>query len=127
MTQQRVSKDTSHLYDAKRVSSAPPSRKKLAAKMAGGSGDIPTDAIPEVHIPSFVESLFGGPLVPKMKFLPADKMVQTLQMAAGAVMIMLGVLTYIVTPVSGTAWFWVGETIGIEVLGLAIHLYQKFQ
>jgi hypothetical protein len=57
-----------------------------------------------------------------MKFLPADKMVQTLQMASGAVMIMLGVLTYIVTPVSGTAWFWFGETIGVEVLGLAIHL-----
>lgn len=116
-----VSSDTSHLYDGKVVRSSAPSRKALAAKMTGAS-EIPKDAIPEVHIPSFVESLFGGPLVPKMKFLPADKMVQTLQMASGAVMIMLGVLTYIVTPVSGTAWFWFGETIGIEVLGLAIHL-----
>ena len=98
MAQKGVSSDTSHLYDGKVVRSSAPSRKALAAKMTGSS-DIPKDAIPEVHIPSFVESLFGGPLVPKMKFLPADKMVQTLQMASGAVMIMLGVLTYIVTPV----------------------------
>lgn len=118
---QGVSKDTSHLYDGKVVRSSAPSRKALAAKMSGSS-EIPTDAIPEVHIPSFVESLFGGPLVPKMKFLPAGKMVQTLQMGSGAVMILLGVLTYIVTPVSGTAWFWFGDLIGVEVLGLAIHL-----
>ncbi|MCH2668784.1 MAG: hypothetical protein MK009_02885 [Gammaproteobacteria bacterium] len=116
-----VSKDTSHLYDGKTVRSSAPSRKALAAKMTGSS-DIPKDAIPDVHIPSFIESLFGGPLVPKMKFLPADKMVQTLQMLSGAVMIMLGVLTYIVTPVSGTAWFAFGSMIGVEVLGLAIHL-----
>jgi len=122
MVQQGVSKDTSHLYDGKVVRSSAPSRKALAAKMTGSSKDIPKDAIPDVHIPSFVESLFGGPLVPKMKFLPADKMVQTLQMWSGAVMIMLGVLTYIVTPVSGTAWFSFGEMIGVEVLGLAIHL-----
>ncbi|MAE39277.1 MAG: hypothetical protein CL969_06640 [Euryarchaeota archaeon] len=122
MAQQRVSKDTSHLYDGKVVRSSAPSRKALAAKMTGGSTEIPKDAIPDVHIPSFVESLFGGPLIPKMKFLPADKMVQTLQMWSGAVMIMLGVLTYIVTPVSGTAWFSFSEMIGVEVLGLAIHL-----
>mgnify|MGYP006083808531 FL=1 len=122
MVQKGASSDTSHLYDGKVVRSSAPSRKALAAKMTGSANTIPKDAIPEVHIPSFVESLFGGPLVPKMKFLPADKMVQTLQMASGAVMIMLGVLTYIVTPVSGTAWFWFGETIGVEVLGLAIHL-----
>jgi len=122
MVQQGVSKDTSHLYEGKVVRSSAPSRKALAAKMTGGGSEIPKDAIPDVHIPSFVESLFGGPLVPKMKFLPADKMVQTLQMWSGAVMIMLGVLTYIVTPVSGTAWFSFGEMIGVEVLGLAIHL-----
>ena len=122
MAQQGISKDTSHLYDGKVVRSSAPSRKKLAAKMRGGSSEIPKDAVPDVHIPSFVESLFGGPLIPRMKFLPADKMVQTLQMWSGAVMIMLGVLTYIVTPVSGTAWFSFGEMIGVEVLGLAIHL-----
>jgi hypothetical protein len=122
MAQQGISKDTSHLYDGKVVRSSAPSRKALAAKMRGGSSEIPKDAVPDVHIPSFVESLFGGPLIPRMKFLPADKMVQTLQMWSGAVMIMLGVLTYIVTPVSGTAWFSFGEMIGVEVLGLAIHL-----
>ena len=116
-----VSKDTSHLYDGKTVRSSATSRKALAAKMTGSS-DIPKDAIPDVHIPSFIESLFGGPLVPKMKFLPADKMVQTLQMLSGAVMIMLGVLTYIVTPVSVTAWFAFGSMIGVEVVGLAIPL-----
>ena len=36
----------------------------------------PEDAIPELEIPSFIESLLGGPIVPKMKFLPADKMVK---------------------------------------------------
>lgn len=115
------SKDTSHLYDGKTVRSSAPSRKALAAKMTGSS-DIPKDAIPDVHIPTFVESLFGGPLVPRMKFLPADKMVQHLQIFSGIVMVLLAVLTYIVTPVSGTAWFWFGDTIGVEVLGLVIHL-----
>mgnify|MGYP004244202541 CR=1 FL=1 len=93
----------------------------MAAKVSQGT-DIPKDAIPEVHVPSFIESLFGGPLVPKMKFLPADKMVQTLQMMAGGVMVLLAVLTYIVTPAPGTAWFWLGEALGIEVLGLALHI-----
>ena len=55
--------------------------------------------------PSFVESLLGGPLVPKMKFLPADKMVQNLQLGCYGVLIALGILTYIVTPAVGTLWF----------------------
>ncbi len=65
----------------------------------------PEDAIPTVEIPSFVESLLGGPLVPKMKFLPADKMVQNLQLGCYGVLIALGILTYIVTPAVGTLWF----------------------
>ena len=121
MVQGGQSGDTAHLYDGKTIRSSAPSRKKLAAKVSQGT-DIPKDAIPEVHVPSFIESLFGGPLVPKMKFLPADKMVQTLQMMAGGVMVLLAVLTYIVTPAPGTAWFWLGEALGIEVLGLALHI-----
>lgn len=96
--------DTAHLYDGKTVRSSAPSRKKLAAK-GNASSDIPKDAIPTVEIPSFVESLLGGPLVPKMKFLPADKMVQNLQLGCYGVLIALGILTYIVTPAVGTIWF----------------------
>ena len=98
------SRDTAHLYDGKTVRASAPSRKKLSAK-GNASGDIPKDAIPTVEIPSFVESLLGGPLVPKMKFLPADKMVQNLQLGCYGVLIALGILTYIVTPAVGTIWF----------------------
>ena len=96
--------DTAHLYDGKTVRSSAPSRKKLAGT-ASSTGEIPKDAIPTVEIPSFVESLLGGPLVPKMKFLPADKMVQNLQLGCYGVLIALGILTYIVTPAVGTIWF----------------------
>ncbi len=96
--------DTAHLYDGKTVRSSAPSRKKLAGT-ASSTGEIPKDAIPTVEIPSFIESLLGGPLVPKMKFLPADKMVQNLQLGCYGVLIALGVLTYIVTPAVGTIWF----------------------
>ena len=96
--------DTAHLYDGKTVRSSAPSRKKLAGT-ASATGEIPKDAIPTVEIPSFVESLLGGPLVPKMKFLPADKMVQNLQLGCYGVLIALGILTYIVTPAVGTIWF----------------------
>jgi len=96
--------DTAHLYDGKTVRSSAPSRKKLAAT-GSSSGEIPKDAIPTVEIPSFIESLLGGPLVPKMKFLPADKMVQNLQLGCYGVLIALGILTYIVTPSVGTIWF----------------------
>ncbi|MDP6864183.1 MAG: hypothetical protein QGG96_02080 [Candidatus Poseidoniaceae archaeon] len=97
--------DTSHLYDGKTVRSAAPSRKKLAGTMAGSGSEIPKDAIPTVEVPTFIESLLGGPLVPKMKFLPADKMVQNLQLGCYGVLIALGILTYIVTPAVGTIWF----------------------
>mgnify|MGYP001301873185 FL=1 len=108
--------DTSHLYDGKTVRASAPSRKKLAGKMSSAAGEIPDDAVPQVEIPSFVESLLGGPLVPKVKFLPADKMVQTLQMAAYALLIALGILTYIVTPPQGTMWYWATGSSGIAEL-----------
>ena len=116
------SADTAHLYEGKTVRSGAPSRKKLAGKMTSSGGDVPKDAIPEVHIPTFVESLFGGPLVPKMKFLPADRMVQTLQLIGGGLMMLLAVLTYLVTPADGTFWNGFALWIGIDALGQILHL-----
>ena len=116
-----VSNDTSHLYDGKTVRSGAPSRKKAAGKITS-STEIPKDAIPEVTIPSFVESLFGGPLVPKMKFLPAAKNVQNLQFASAGAMVVLAVLTYIVTPQVGTPWFALGDILDIPAIGTALHV-----
>ena len=79
MTMRKASADTSHLYDGKVVRSSAPSRKKAAGQMGIGS-EIPKDAIPELEMPSFIESLIGGPIVPKMKFLPPDKFVQNMQL-----------------------------------------------
>jgi len=59
MTISRPSSDTAHLYDGKTVRSAAPSRKKLAGQIGAGS-EIPKDAIPQVEIPTFIESLLGG-------------------------------------------------------------------
>ena len=67
MTINKPSADTSHLYDGKTVRSSAPSRKKAAGQVGGGS-DIPKDAIPTVEIPSFIESLLGGPLVPACRY-----------------------------------------------------------
>ncbi len=116
-----TSSDTSHLYDGKTVRSGAPSRKKAAGRVTS-STEIPKDAIPEVHIPSFVESLFGGPLVPKMKFLPAAKNVQNLQFASGGAMVVLAVLTYVVTPQTGTPWFALGNLLGVPAIGTAFHV-----
>ena len=121
MMQATPSSDTSHLYDGKTVRAGAPSRKKAAGRMKHGT-EIPKDAIPEVHVPSLVESLFGGPLVPKTKFLPADRMVQTLQLISGVLMIVLGVLTYLVTPASGTLWYGFSNWLGIPALGTLLHL-----
>lgn len=114
-----ASGDTSVLYEKKMRSSAP-SRKKVAGQMKGGH-EIPKDAIPEVHIPGFIESMLGGPLVPQMKFLPPDKSVQQLQIYAYISVALLGVFTWIVNPASGTAWHW--ATVGIGAfLPQVIHL-----
>ena len=104
MTINKPSADTSHLYDGKTVRSSAPSRKKAAGQLGTGSG-IPEDAIPTVEIPGFIESLLGGPLVPKMKFLPPDKMVQNLQIAVYGVLVGLAFLTYIISPPQGTIWY----------------------
>ncbi len=112
--------DTAHLYDGKTVRSSAPSRKKLAAKGSSGT-DIPKDAIPQVEVPSFIESLLGGPLVPKMKFLPGEKIVQNLQLATYGTLIALGILTYIVTPAVGTIWFALsGSIVAANLLQLLI-------
>ncbi|MEE3089802.1 MAG: hypothetical protein VX306_00895, partial [Candidatus Thermoplasmatota archaeon] len=108
----KTSGDTAHLYDSKTVRSSAPSRKKLAGN-AGIGTEIPKDAIPEIQIPSFVESLLGGPLVPKMKFLPPDKMVQNLQLAVYGILIALAFLTLIVSPGAGTIWYMLTGSIGV--------------
>ena len=75
------------------------------------STEIPKDAIPEIHVPSFIESFFGGPVVAKQKFLPADRMVSSLQI--GAVL-----LDYSVFPNSRNyTGFWNCMVRSIEYLG----------
>ena len=113
--------DTSHLYEGKTVRSAAPSRKKAAGRLKS-STEIPKDAIPEIHVPSWIESFFGGPIVPSMKFLPANKTVSTLQIASAGVLILLSFLTYVITPVSGTAWFTIANIVGMTFLGGLIHI-----
>ena len=60
-----------------------------------------------------MESLLGGPLVPKMKFLPPDKMVQNLQLAVYGILIALAFLTLIVSPGAGTIWYMLTGSIGV--------------
>ncbi|MEC7444377.1 MAG: hypothetical protein VX996_05245 [Candidatus Thermoplasmatota archaeon] len=112
MTINRPSADTSHLYDGKTVRSSAPSRKKAAGQVGTGRG-IPEDAIPTVEIPGFIESLLGGPLVPKMKFLPPDKMVQNLQIGVYGVLVGLAFLTYIISPPQGTMWYILTGSLGL--------------
>ena len=61
--------DTAHLYDSTTLRSSAPSRKAAAGKQKQNT-EIPMDAIPEVHVPGWVESIFGGPVISSMKFLP---------------------------------------------------------
>ena len=114
--------DTAHLYDGKTIRSSAPSRKKAAGRMKG-STVIPKDAIPEVHVPSIIESFFGGPIVTKTKFLPPDRVVQTLQMSAAIILTLLSIVTFTVTPVSGTAWFWLSDLMDLPTLGVVVHLF----
>ena len=78
--------DTAHLYEGKTVSSAPPSRRKAAGRLKS-STEIPKDAVPEVHVPTIIESFFGGPIVNTTKFLPPDRMVASLQMGAAGTLL----------------------------------------
>ena len=113
--------DTAHLYEGKRVSSAPPSRRKAAGRLRG-STEIPKDAIPEVHVPTIIESFFGGPIVSSMKFLPPDRMVSSLQIGSAGVLFLLCFLTFTVTPVSGTVWFTLTNMLGYPAFGGILHM-----
>tara|TARA_B110000305_G_scaffold145378_1_gene161566 strand:+ start:76 stop:1002 length:927 start_codon:yes stop_codon:yes gene_type:complete len=115
MTVSKPSSDTSHLYDGKTVRSSAPSRKKIAGQIGTGS-EIPKDAIPEVEIPSFIESLLGGPLVPKTKFLPPAKMVQNLQLGVYGVLVALSLMTYMISPAEGTIWYMITGSLGIATV-----------
>ena len=115
MTMNRPTGDTKHLYDGKTVRSSAPSRKKLAGQ-AGAGSEIPKDAIPTVEMPSFIESLLGGPLVSKTKFLPPDKMVQNLQLAVYGVLVALSLLTYMISPPEGTLWYMITGSLGISFI-----------
>ena len=113
--------DTAHLYEGKTVSSAPPSRRKAAGSLKS-STEIPKDAVPDVHVPTIIESFFGGPIVNTTKFLPPDRMVASLQMGAAGTLLILCLLTFMVTPVSGTAWFTLSNMLGMQTLGGVLHL-----
>ena len=113
--------DTAHLYEGKTVSSAPPSRRKAAGRLKS-STEIPKDAVPEVHVPTILESFFGGPIVNTTKFLPPDRMVASLQMGAAGTLLILCLLTFMATPVSGTAWFALSNMLGMQTLGGVLHL-----
>ena len=115
MTMNKPSGDTRVLYEGKTVRSSAPSRKKLAGQ-AGAGSEIPKDAIPTVEMPSFIESLLGGPLVSKTKFLPPDKMVQNLQLAVYGVLVALALLTYMISPPEGTLWYMITGSLGISLI-----------
>ncbi|HJL54662.1 MAG TPA: hypothetical protein QF424_01850 [Candidatus Thalassarchaeaceae archaeon] len=113
--------DTSNLYEGKVVRSSAPSRRKAAGTLKK-STDIPEDAVPEVLVPSWVETIFGGPVVAKRDFLAPDRMVVSLQVWSSAALLILCFLTFMLTPVSGTAWFAVSNIVGMDVLGMVFHL-----
>ena len=113
--------DTSHLYEGKKVRSSAPRRRKAAGRLKS-STEIPKDAIPEIHVPSFIESFFGGPVVSKDKFLPPDRMVSSLQAGSAASLMVLSFLTFMITPVSGTAWFAASNALGLGVAAGLFHL-----
>ena len=108
--------DTAHLYDSTTLRSSAPSRKAAAGRQKQNT-EIPIDAIPEVHVPGWVESIFGGPVISSMKFLPPDRMVSSLQLASSITLVLLCFLTFMITPVTGTAWFTVSNMIGLGFFG----------
>ena len=113
--------DTSHLYDGKVVRSSAPSRKKAAGTMKVDSG-IPDDAVPDVEIPNWIDAIFGGPVLVNREFVSPNRMVLTLQMGAIGSLLVLSFLTFMLTPVSGTAWFALTNLVGVGFLGLWLHL-----
>ncbi|HJM18170.1 MAG TPA: hypothetical protein QF703_01420 [Candidatus Thalassarchaeaceae archaeon] len=113
--------DTSHLYEGKVVRSSAPSRKRAAGTLKRDSS-IPEEAIPEVSVPNWIETIFGGPVITKRDFLPPDRMVISLQLRASLSLLILCFLTFMLTPVSGTVWFAFSNIVGIGALGMGIHL-----
>lgn len=113
--------DTSNLYEGKVVRSSAPSRKKAAGTLKRDT-EIPDDAVPKVTVPGWIDTIFGGPVVAKRDFLPPDRMVVSLQVRSSAALLIVCFLTFMLTPVSGTAWFVVSNFIGIGTLGVVIHL-----
>lgn len=113
--------DTSHLYEGKVVRSSAPSRKRAAGTLKADSG-LPDDAVPDVAIPSWIDAIFGGPILVNREFVSPNKMVLNLQMGAIGSLLVLGFLTFMLTPVSGTAWFAISNMIGFGFLGLWLHL-----
>ena len=73
-------------------------------------------------MPSFIESFFGGQVVSKDKFLPPDRMVSSLQAGSAASLMVLSFLTFMITPVSGTAWFAASNALGLGVAAGLFHL-----
>ena len=55
------------------------------------------------------------------EFVSRNKMVITLQMWASASLLVLSFLTFMLTPVSGTAWFAVASILGVSFLGIWLH------
>ncbi|RAH06899.1 MAG: hypothetical protein CMA00_001485 [Methanobacteriota archaeon] len=113
--------DTSHLYEGKVVRSSAPSRKKAAGTIKRETG-IPDDAVPEAEIPGWIETIFGGPILVNREFVPPNRMVLTLQMWSSAALLVLCFLTFMLTPVSGTAWFAIANMAGIGFLGFWVHM-----
>ena len=112
--------DTAHLYDSTTLRSSAPSRKAAAGRQKQNT-EIPIDAIPEVHVPGWVESIFGGPVISSMKFLPPDRMVTSLQLSSSITLVLLCFLTFMITPVTGTAWFAISNMIGLGFVGGLLH------
>ena len=121
MSEKKGPVDTSHLYEGKVVRSSAPSRKRAAGNIKRDT-KIPKDAVPEVFIPSWIETIFGGPVVTKTEFLPPDRMVTSLQIRASISLLILCFLTFMITPVSGTVWFSLSNILGITFLGTIFHL-----
>ncbi len=121
MSEKKGPVDTSHLYEGKVVRSSAPSRKRAAGNIKRDT-EIPKDAVPEVFVPSWIETIFGGPVVTKTEFLPPDRMVTSLQIRASISLLILCFLTFMITPVSGTVWFSLSNILGITFLGTIFHL-----
>ena len=121
MVEKKGPVDTSHLYEGKVVRSSAPRRKRAAGNIKRDT-EIPMDAVPEVFVPSWIETIFGGPIVTKTEFLPPDRMVTSLQIRASISLLILCFLTFMITPVSGTVWFSLSNILGITFLGTIFHL-----